>query len=782
MKKVNSLLLALLMVFSLAVPALAAPADAPTVITHSINGFNYYFPVGSTARTQIPSDLVDSSKLTTSSTSEELTCILPYNVYRSNASERKILISVSGKITGVESREVSLIGDNSFTGGNYELDLGTFDKPVKVVYTCKNGTTEEITTLTVTYVPSCELTYVPNGGTLRDDDGTFHTDPADPNNGIDKPKTVWIAYNANTPNRNITRTGYDFAGWYSDVDLETPFVFPYGRLTNHLTLYADWASKPIEWTALAVNDGTRTVVDASGDPVIAPENGGEYDVTVPLTPHHPNYSNQVKLRFGAKVTGVDQCDITVNDAAHNAGTGGWYALNASDKTDATPFAIKAVAPTNKEELSFVLNVYYVATVTLHTDDAAETVEVRYGQAMDKPADPVKEGYIFDNWYAEGSTVPFDFDTPIEANIDLYAKFDASTITVTLHADGAAETVEVLYGQTVDRPADPVKAGYIFDNWYAEGSTVPFDFDTPIEADIDLYAKFNAPTITINSTLVGGQEVYLGFGSVNLEVDATVDNSDFALTYQWYKWTGPDTAPEVVAGATNSTLSVPGDITELAAGNHFFYCVVSYPNATDKQTNIPYVAVKNPAITVALPTLGAGNELSVAADVTPSAARTSLQYQWYRVSDGSQIEIVGATSETLDVNTLDYTAGAYFFTCKVSIGAAEKFSPQYRFVLKDPVVTVSIAADKTDVPRGETATLTATASADNGGALTYQWYTYSSDGNHTLITGATSSTLVLSYEYYGNTTGARTVFCAASTDGLGGATVTKNSTALRIVIR
>ena len=718
MKKVHSLLLALLMVFSLAVPALAAPAEAPTVITHSINGFNYYFPVGSTTRTQIPTEFVDASKTTTTSIDEELTCILPYNVYRSNASERKILISVSGKITGVGARPISINGGTPFAGGNYDLDLGTFDRPVKVVYTCENGTTGDITTLTVTYVPSCELTYVPNHGTLRDDDGTFHTDPTDPNNGINKSKTVWVRYNTNTPNRNITRTGYDFAGWYSDIDLETPVSFPYGSLTNHLTLYAKWAPKPIEWTALAVNDGTRTVVDASGDPVIAPENGGVYDVTVPLTPHHPNYSNQVKLRFGAKVTGVEQCDITVNGAAHNAGTGGWYALNASDKTAATPFTIEAVAPTNKEKLSFVLNVYYVATVTLHVDDAATKVEVLYGQAMDKPADPAKEGYIFDNWYAEGSTVPFDFDTPIEADIDLYAKFNAPTI---------------------------------------------------------------APTITINSALVGGQEVYLGFGSVDLEVDATVDNDDFTLTYQWYKWTGPDTAPEVVAGATKSTLSVPADIPSLTAGNHFFYCVVSYPNAADKQTNIPYVAVKNPAITVATPTEVAGNKLSVAADVDPGAARTSLQYQWYLVSGGSQTAIAGATSETLDVNALGYKAGAYFFTCKVSIGTAEKFSPQYRFVLKDPVVTVSISADKTDVPRGLTAILTATASADNGGKLTYQWYTFSSDGNHIPITGATSSTLELSYDYYGST-GARTVLCAVSTAGLGGATVTKNSTALRIVIR
>ena len=43
-----------------------------------------------------------------------------------------------------------------------------------------------------------------------------------------------------------------------------------------------------------------------------------------------------------------------------------------------------------------------------------------------------------------------------------------------------------------RPADPVKEGYTFDNWYSNaGLTTVYDFDTLIISDVTIYAKFIA---------------------------------------------------------------------------------------------------------------------------------------------------------------------------------------------------------------------------------------------------------------------------------------------------
>ena len=46
-----------------------------------------------------------------------------------------------------------------------------------------------------------------------------------------------------------------------------------------------------------------------------------------------------------------------------------------------------------------------------------------GNKVNKPSDPLKDGYIFVGWYTDSSlTTPFSFDTPIETNWTLYAKW------------------------------------------------------------------------------------------------------------------------------------------------------------------------------------------------------------------------------------------------------------------------------------------------------------------------------------------------------------------------
>lgn len=49
-----------------------------------------------------------------------------------------------------------------------------------------------------------------------------------------------------------------------------------------------------------------------------------------------------------------------------------------------------------------------------------------------------------------------------------------------------------------RPSDPEKDGFTFDWWYETGATEPFDFDTPIIEDLNLYAKWldNPPTCDV----------------------------------------------------------------------------------------------------------------------------------------------------------------------------------------------------------------------------------------------------------------------------------------------
>ena len=58
------------------------------------------------------------------------------------------------------------------------------------------------------------------------------------------------------------------------------------------------------------------------------------------------------------------------------------------------------------------------------------------------------------------------------------------------ADGTTvSAVEVEEGNTVARPADPVREGYTFDGWYIEGGTEAFDFTTAVTQNMTLTAKW-----------------------------------------------------------------------------------------------------------------------------------------------------------------------------------------------------------------------------------------------------------------------------------------------------
>lgn len=51
-----------------------------------------------------------------------------------------------------------------------------------------------------------------------------------------------------------------------------------------------------------------------------------------------------------------------------------------------------------------------------------SVEVKAGEVLQKPADPVKQGYVFEGWYADGDENAFAFGEVVYASRTLYAKW------------------------------------------------------------------------------------------------------------------------------------------------------------------------------------------------------------------------------------------------------------------------------------------------------------------------------------------------------------------------
>ena len=146
----------------------------------------------------------------------------------------------------------------------------------------------------------------------------------------------------------------------------------------------------------------------------------------------------------------------------------------------------------------------------------ETQRIVSGETATEPeTEPTKEGtedcvYEFTGWYTsddEGKTLsetPFDFNTPIEESITLYAKWITKQwFTVTfksdIDADEDFDTARVLEGNKVSAPeTNPTKAEtaetiYTFDYW-ATADNETFNFDTPVTGNITLYAHFSEKNI------------------------------------------------------------------------------------------------------------------------------------------------------------------------------------------------------------------------------------------------------------------------------------------------
>ena len=101
-----------------------------------------------------------------------------------------------------------------------------------------------------------------------------------------------------------------------------------------------------------------------------------------------------------------------------------------------------------------------------------------------------EGYSFIGWYLnEELTEEAQSGAAITANTTLYAKWVESVYTVTFKGTSLS-TVEVKHGAMVEKPSDPIKAGYKFVGWYADnGYTTVFDFNSSITSDTTIYALF-----------------------------------------------------------------------------------------------------------------------------------------------------------------------------------------------------------------------------------------------------------------------------------------------------
>ncbi len=279
--------------------------------------------------------------------------------------------------------------------------------------------------------------------------------PAEQHIGIGKK-----AYEPDT--RELYNAGSVFKGWCIGSGGVNPFDFdkPVTDLSP-LTLYAGWeleGSK--EWTVS---------FDLNGHDGTAPE------------------TQSVKHGEKASDPGFSEDGFLGWFLTDDAAPANEFDFNSPVTGDLTLYA--GWPSSEKVSVKFELNG--------HGGTAPSNQLIVKGNKAVKPEDPTAAGYSFGGWFKDPAcTVLFDFNSPVNSNIVLYAKWvlTSSAVHVTFDLNGKTGTVPDI--QTVEkgtkavRPADPVATGFTFAGWYRDPAcTEAFSFDTPVEADMTLYAKW-----------------------------------------------------------------------------------------------------------------------------------------------------------------------------------------------------------------------------------------------------------------------------------------------------
>jgi gliding motility-associated-like protein/uncharacterized repeat protein (TIGR02543 family) len=157
-----------------------------------------------------------------------------------------------------------------------------------------------------------------------------------------------------------------------------------------------------------------------------------------------------------------------------------------------------------DTLTLFADAQYAVTFNARGGAPALTQDsVKHGSAVPRPADPTREEYTFEGWYADtiswGSA--WDFDTPITSDTTLYAKWTTRLYTVRFNARGGSDVPPQFlpYGSLVSQPASPAYPKHNFEGWYANyASDAGWRFDSDrVTGDTTLHARWTLLELFVN---------------------------------------------------------------------------------------------------------------------------------------------------------------------------------------------------------------------------------------------------------------------------------------------
>ena len=303
---------------------------------------------------------------------------------------------------------------------------------------------------------------------------------------------------------NPTKAGFYFDGWYFDSAL-TQYASPSAIRAKEesFTVYA-------KWQEIVVIPDVVVTFNTNGGSTIASD-VIDNDFTMPADP--------TKAGF-------------VFD--------GWYFDSALTQL-ATPGAIRA-----KSE-SFTIYAKWIEQIVVN--DVNVTFETNGGSTIPAdiidasfvmPANPTKAGYIFDGWYFDSALTQPATNGAILTKAEsftIYAKWiEIVVINVTFETNGGSTIPADVIDDDFVMPADPTKAGYIFDGWYFDSALTQPATNGAILSKAEsftIYAKWEeVVVITITFETNGGSTIAQDVLDGDFAMPADPTKADYTFD-GWY---------------------------------------------------------------------------------------------------------------------------------------------------------------------------------------------------------------------------------------------------------
>ncbi len=390
-----------------------------------------------------------------------------------------------------------------------------------------------------------------------------------------------------------TKTGYTFAGWYDANGDEVPENMP----AEDLTFEATWDINAYYFVTI-VDDDTTDKKYNYADEIVAPESPSktgytfyQWNKTIPETmPAHNDTIvalwkvNSYKVNWvvdeGDTVSVSYEYGANIEKVADPEKEG--YTFEGWNKS------IASTMPANDLTYvaEFTINSYRVY-VTI--DGKTDSTKYEYGESVEVPDEPVKEGYKFNGWsedfpntmpahdvkiealftretyeiiaIAENDSFYYEFayeeeikniiapsitgkifdhwEPEIPATMPAYgfylrAIYKSQTVALFEKVDGVTNIHSYKYGEEVVIPADPEKEGYTFTGWSPEYPTIMPDTNVVVEAQFEINS-YNFTVIVDEDTTVTVYE----YGEA-----VTVPEDPVKVGHDFEKWSAeiPETMP------------------------------------------------------------------------------------------------------------------------------------------------------------------------------------------------------------------------------------------------